>query len=101
MEKCFLRNHFDKTASQNAGISDAREVKGKTKSFSPNLVVSAVATDGSSVTVPVTVVRTVRLATGQIRSSESVSCLPDSVGQKLTHNKVRLLQKIQTYTDTL
>ena len=61
MEKCFLRNHFDKTASQNAGISDAREVKGKTKSFSPNLVVSAVATDGSSVTVPVTVVRTVRL----------------------------------------
>lgn len=50
-----------------AGISQAREVKGKTKSFCSHLVASAIATDGSATTSPVTVVRQVRLASGKIR----------------------------------
>jgi hypothetical protein len=49
-----------------AGISQAREVKGKTKSFCRHLVASAVATDGSAVSGPVTVVKRVQLASGKI-----------------------------------
>lgn len=49
-----------------AGVSQAREVKGKTKSFCRHLVASAVATDGSAVTDQVTVVKQVRLASGEI-----------------------------------
>ena len=49
-----------------AGISEAREVKGKTKSLWRHLAASAVATDGSAVTEPVTVVKQVHLASGKI-----------------------------------
>jgi hypothetical protein len=49
-----------------ARISQAREVKGITKSFCRHLVASAVATDGSAVTDPVTIVKQVRLASGKI-----------------------------------
>jgi len=49
-----------------ASINQAREVKGITKSFCRHLVASAVATDGSAVTDPVTIVKQVRLASGKI-----------------------------------
>jgi hypothetical protein len=73
-----------------ASVSHAREIKGKTKSFSRQLVASAVATDGSAVTSPVTVLSSKRLPSGRLLFTGSYSLqVPEGEKVMMVFQKVR------------
>jgi hypothetical protein len=76
-------------------IGEAREIKGKTKFSSRNLVVSAIATDGSATTVPVTFIRKRETDSGTVFIGKYSLEVPD--GQKV----MIVFQKLRKRTGTL
>ena len=64
-----------------ASVSEARQIKGKTKSYFRKLVVSVIATDGSATTAPVNVVRKIRTDSGILRIGRYTLQVPE--GQKV------------------
>src|SRR4030066_1946015 len=82
-----------------ANLSHAREIKGKTKSFSRHLVASAVATDGSAVTGPVTVLRSKQEPPGRLLYIGSYSLqVPEGQKVMMVYQKERANGKLKPMT---